>query len=189
MTAAIPGTAWLVTLALFVPVVVLALAVTTGSRSRSRSAHPDRDALPSLLAPCYTTHGRLLPAPAKHAFSYPLLYVAVDIDSLAAGTLDQRRVFAHGGRPLTKVLGLRSDGYLGPGHDGFRRKLERLLTEHNIAGEDIGRIWLVTMPSYLGVEGINPLSVWYIYTPTSGPNEARRLACVVLEVHNTFGEK
>lgn len=188
MTAALPGIAWLVTLALSVPVVVLALAVLPSTRSRS--PRPDDDGtLPSALYPCYTTHGRLLPAPARHAFSYPLLYVAVDVDRLAAGGLDQRRVFAYGGRPVTKLLGLRSDGYLAPGKGGLRQKLRQLLEEHDISHEQIGKIWLVTMPSYLGVEGINPLSVWYIYGASSTSGDALRLLCVVLEVHNTFGEK
>jgi DUF1365 family protein len=48
---------------------------------------------------------------------------------------------------------------------------------------DMAQMWLVTMPSFIGFEGINPLSVWYIYS------EKRELTCVILEVHNTFGEK
>ncbi|THU93382.1 hypothetical protein K435DRAFT_757483 [Dendrothele bispora CBS 962.96] len=42
--------------------------------------------------------------------------------------------------------------------------------------------WMMTMPSYLGFEGINPLTVYFCYRPGGV------LWLVVLEVHNTFGE-
>jgi DUF1365 family protein len=142
------------------------------------------DALRSIVIPAYTSHARHLPKPSRHAFSYPLLYVGVDIDALQSGDLDlQRRLFGYGGRPWTKVLGLRSDGYLQSGREDLRVKVERLLGDHGISKDEIFKIWLVTMPSFLGFEGINPLSVWYIY------NSGRELRCVILEVHNTFGEK
>ncbi|KAK7446978.1 hypothetical protein VKT23_014191 [Stygiomarasmius scandens] len=41
---------------------------------------------------------------------------------------------------------------------------------------------MMTMPSYLGFEGINPLTVYFCYKPGGV------LWLVVLEVHNTFGE-
>lgn len=142
------------------------------------------DALHSIVIPAYTSHARHLPKPSRHTFSYPLLYVGVDIDSLQVGILDlPRRLFGYGGRPWTKVLGLRSDGYLQAGREHLRVKVERLLADHGVTKDEIVKVWLVTMPSFLGFEGINPLSVWYIY------NENRELRCVILEVHNTFGEK
>ena len=57
------------------------------------------------------------------------------------------------------------------------------MTEQGLEKVDMAHIWLVTMPSFVGFEGINPLSVWYIYS------EKREMTCVILEVHNTFGEK
>ena len=48
---------------------------------------------------------------------------------------------------------------------------------------DMTKGWMVSMPSLLGFEGINPLTVWYIY------NRDRQISCIILEVHNTFGEK
>lgn len=167
---------------------LLAVLVSTAALTLwARKNHPiELDALPSLVIPSYTTHARLLPAPSKHAFSYPLLYLGVDVDSLETGRLDlPGRLLRYGGSPRTKLLGLRSDGYLKAGSDGLRRKLEALLSKHKVKAQDVGRIWLVTMPSYFGYEGINPLSVWYVYR---FGNKSGLLA-VVLEVHNTFGEK
>ena len=148
------------------------------------------DALPSFLIPAYTTHARLLPIPSRHAFSYPLLYIGVDVGSLESGSLDLLgRLLHYGGRPITKILGMRSDGYLKPGKDTLRSKLGILLRAHGIcASEKLGRVWLVTMPSFVGFEGINPLSVWYCYGEAQGEGRPE-LVCVVLEVHNTFGEK
>jgi hypothetical protein len=131
------------------------------SPRRSPEVHADADALTSVLIPAYTSHSRSLPKQSKHAFSYPLLYLGVDVDALESGALDlPGRIVRYGGRPITKLLGLRSDGYLEP-----------------------GSIWLVTMPSCFGFEGINPLSTWFVY------HKDGRFLSVILEVHNTFGEK
>jgi len=147
------------------------------------------DALPSFLIPAYTTHARLLPIPSRHAFSYSLLYLGIDVGSLESGSLDlPGRLLSYGGRPITKILGLRSDGYLGPGKASLREKLARLLDGRKEDKVELGRVWLMTMPSVVGFEGINPLSVWYCYGKTKGEGRAE-LEYVVLEVHNTFGEK
>lgn len=162
--------------------IVIASAYVLAPRWPKRSI-PD-DALRSIVIPAYTTHARHLPKPSRHAFSYPLLYLGVDIDSLQTGLLDlPGRLLRYGGAPWSKILGIRSDGYLQPGTGSLRYKLERLLSGQGVAREEVLRAWLVTMPSFLGFEGINPLSVWYVY------NANRELHCVVLEVHNTFGEK
>ncbi len=144
----------------------------------------DPSTLPSALLPSYTSHARLLPKPSKHAFSYPLIYLGMDADALESGSLDlPSRLFKYGGSPWTKVLGLRSWNYLTPGPDSLRQKLDRLLEDQGVGMKDRKRAWIVTMPSMLGFEGINPLTVWFVYA------EDKRLSCIVLEVHNTFGEK
>jgi hypothetical protein len=154
------------------------------SPRRSPEVHADADALTSVLIPAYTSHSRSLPKQSKHAFSYPLLYLGVDVDALEAGALDlPGRIVRYGGRPITKLLGLRSDGYLEPGSEGLRAKVERLLDTRGIPRTSVGRIWLVTMPSCFGFEGINPLSTWFVY------HKDGRFLSVILEVHNTFGEK
>lgn len=70
---------------------------------------------------------------------------------------------------------------------GIKEKVLKVLEEQGVEREEIGRVYLVTMPSYLGFQGINPLSVYYCYGKEDG--EDRRLNAVVLEVHNTFGER
>ncbi|ORX39313.1 hypothetical protein BD324DRAFT_619232 [Kockovaella imperatae] len=145
---------------------------------------PKSQHLPSAVIPSYTSHARLLPKPARHAFSYSLIYLGLDVDALDSGALDlPNRLLVYGGSPWTKILGLRSDGYLVPGQGSFRSKLDALLIGNGIDKEHIGKAWLLTMPSFLGFEGINPLSVWYVYDRQGG------LLCCVLEVHNTFEEK
>lgn len=162
----------------------LALVFTYCVTPRTKARQTAIDALQSIVIPAYTSHARHLPKPSRHAFSYPLLYIGVDIDSLESGLLDlPARLLTYGGRPWTKVLGLRSNGYLQAGHEGLRSKVEQLLEDHGVTKNEISKVWLVTMPSFLGFEGINPLSVWYIY------NTKRELRCIILEVHNTFGEK
>ena len=147
-----------------------------------RISNPDH--LPSALIPSYTSHARLLPVPSKHTFSYPLIYLGVDIDALEHRVFDlPGRLFTYGGSPCTKVLGLRSYNYLTPGPGSLRQKLDTLLEKHGMEEGDTKRAWMVSMPSLLGFEGINPLTVWYIY------NDQKRLSCIILEVHNTFGEK
>lgn len=194
---------WLIGSALLLPLGLIFIFRHPSRRSPPRQSPtfpPSRSKslgspLPSVLAPAYTTHARLLPSPSRHAFSYPLLYIGADIDSLTDGSIDQPfRLFSFGGKPWTKVLGLRSDGYLTPGPDNLREKVEVLLRKQcGIGREGVGRVWVLTMPSLCGFEGINPLTVWYVYKAGSGIEAQekgdRALLAVILEVHNTFGEK
>ena len=154
------------------------------SLSTGQERETSKDRFRSIIIPAYTSHARHLPKPSKHAFSYPLLYLGVDVDALESGSLDlPGRLLGFGGRPWTKCLGLRTDGYLHPGPESLRQKAELLLVEQGLGKMDMSQMWLVSMPSFIGFEGINPLSVWYIYS------DKRDLTCVILEVHNTFGEK
>lgn len=152
--------------------------------SPRRASTTTTDRLPSALIPSYTSHARLLPVPSRHTFSYPLIYLGVDIDALETGAVDlPGRLFRYGGSPRSKILGLRSFNYLTPGSATLRQKLNSLLIEHGFSQKDMVKAWMVSMPSLLGFEGINPLTVWYVY------NQDRVLSCIILEVHNTFGEK
>ena len=89
---------------------------------------------------------------------------------------------------MTKILGLRSDEYLESGKATFCSKLDRLLSQNGCRRSELGRVWLVTMPSFIGWEGKNPLNIWYCYGRAKGEEQAE-LECIVLEVDNTFGEK
>ncbi|KAJ9104116.1 hypothetical protein QFC19_004100 [Naganishia cerealis] len=209
--------------------------------------------LPSLLIPCITSHRRTIPTSAIHSFSYPLVYLGVDLDALEAGHLDLgwSRGFVYGGRAWTAVLGIQQGQYLdavdrrktlaprtesqedpfeggvgrstgakrdsesapeatipkdldresmasGPSTPSFRSRLLKLLASHGIPAALVGRVWLLTMPSYLGISGINPLTTYFVYrssSPLEGKEEGDkqgqgpRLLCMVLEVHNTFEER
>lgn len=157
-----------------------------------RTNASDDPPLPSLLLPCITNHRRYLPVPAKHGFSYPLIYLGLDLDQLESNSIDLRSRFFRYGSSLA-VLGIKHEQYLAPS-DGlksgvpgaWRVELQNLVEQHGVDPQEMGRIWMVTMPSYLGFVGVNPLSVYFCYR--KGSLEAG-LLCVVLEVHNTFEER
>ncbi|RPD77161.1 hypothetical protein L226DRAFT_459950 [Lentinus tigrinus ALCF2SS1-7] len=153
---------------------------------------------PAYILENQVTHARLLPTPSTHAFTYPTLAFLVSLDALEAHSLDLARgwLFGYGGTAW-RVTGLRSGAYLGPGSQaGERRnglggstvtikeKLREVLEQFGHDGGRLGEVWMLTMPSYMGYEGINPLTVHYCYE-----KGGERLVWVVLEIHNTFGEK
>ncbi|KAJ7595101.1 hypothetical protein C8J56DRAFT_457064 [Mycena floridula] len=119
------------------------------------------------------THSRFLPSESSHSFVYPTLSLLLDVDALENHRLDLGWIFAYCRR--WRLTGIRPDPYLTPGSNSLREKLQRILQS------EPEHIWMFTMPSYLGFEGINPLTVYFCYT-----NET--LSHVVLEIHNTFGE-
>jgi DUF1365 family protein len=155
--------------------------------------------LPSLIIPCITSHRRTIPVSAIHSFSYPLIYLGLDLDDLESGKLDlpQSRGFIYGAKPWKSVLGIQKDAYLATVTDStsslsFRQRLVKMLTENGIKEEDVGRVWLVTMPSYLGKSGINPLTTYFVYRKAGVEGRGKdgsNLLCMVLEVHNTFEER
>ncbi|WVQ93079.1 hypothetical protein IAU59_000143 [Kwoniella sp. CBS 9459] len=150
---------------------------------------PPSTALPSFFYPAITSHGRQLPVTAKNAFSYTVLYMAIDIDTLESGSLNLPcRVMRYGGSPSSKILGLRTKKYLGPGDQGFRAKVEDVLRRNGLPTDDLGRIWLMTMPSLMGYEGDNPLTTWFLYSKPKDGVERGELWGVILEVHNSFHE-
>lgn len=235
----------------------------------SDNQHPSllESPLPSLLLPLTTTHLRLLPTPARHAFRYPLLYFGLDLASLESHSLTRTvswypswargwglrlAVFGYEsqaesrgegrGRKGWSVTGLGEESYLTPtdpsdsgtyGREAkesmnegesrkeetlddtspsspspidphpLRTKMEHLLSDHLSKSLEevscrLGSVYLITMPAFLGKEGINPLSVWFCYESCIGGRDSkqemadsseRKLWVVILEVHNTFGER
>lgn len=150
-------------------------------------------------------------------------------------------MFKYATRAWKSILTLSREPYLShlktEEHTSLREELIDLVGSHGVDKESVGKVWLVTMPTYLGITGINPLTVWYLYDKgrkeealerstsrissdeewvKSGFEEDRggsnrkdesdvargtiasrrpvgevkpKLICVVLEVHNTFGER
>ena len=146
-----------------------------------------------------TAHARFLPVEAKHVFSYPVLFYGVDLDQLESGASDLGRLFGwQGGKKSGwKVTALSPSAYLDadkPGDPlrgslrGIKEKLLQYLEKKGVEGWRTKWVYTVTMPAYLGFEGINPLTVHYCYSELEG-EERRKLEVVVLEVHNTFGER
>jgi DUF1365 family protein len=129
------------------------------------------------------SHSRYLPSPASHAFIYPTLSVYVDVNALTAGQLNVGNgwLFGSGTRPWSRVTNIRPSAYLLD--DGVEGKtlMERLQDFFRLKGIDCswlkeGGAWLLTSPSYMGYEGINPLNVWFCY------GEDQKLRIVLLEV-------
>lgn len=137
---------------------------------------------------CKTTHARFLPTDARHAFAYPTLSFFVSLDSLESGKLDLGRgwVFGYGdGWGLTNI---KPSSYLHPEatdiRDGqtlrtIKQKLVRLLDARGYDGNLLEDAWMLSMPRFLGYEGLNPLTVHFCY---AGGNQ---LWIVVLEVSGT----
>ncbi|KAL8278397.1 hypothetical protein RQP46_009289 [Phenoliferia psychrophenolica] len=140
-----------------------------------------------------TAHARLLPASARHVFCYPVLYFGLDLARLEAGELDlgKGRGSLFGWEPPTWVVAaFWRHAYLEAGaKTGIRDKVLALLERRGIdTTKDATMIYMVSMPAYLGFEGINPLTVHYCYGDATA-DAKRPLRVVVLEVHNTFGER
>jgi DUF1365 family protein len=154
-----------------------------------------------------TSHARFLPVDSRHAFTYPVLSLLLPLSALESGQLSLLNgfLFSFGG-VHGRILGMRSAGYLyddSGKEPSIRRKLGEALRQFGIEpAEQMDDAWILTMPSYCGFEGINPLTVYFCYR-----KEGPELRIVVLEVsvfrcpinsenrltaqkiHNTFGER
>lgn len=148
------------------------------------------------------THGRYIPVASKHAFTYPALYTFVSLRSLESRALDIGMLgsglstwswafgYANSKRRLTAI---NPRGYLSSGKKDEKatilERLEELLRNDSAERTDVDVVddaWMLTMPSFLGWEGINPLTVYFVYSSNSQGDSL--FSYVVLEIHNTFGE-
>jgi DUF1365 family protein len=122
----------------------------------------------------WVVHSRRVPKP--HRFRYRVWWMLVDLDELPY--LDRSlRLFSHN---RFNVLALHDrDG--GHGYGDLREYVERRLADAGITGAS-ARIELLTMPRFCGY-AFNPLSI-YFCREASG-----RVAAIIYEVHNTFGER
>jgi DUF1365 family protein len=129
----------------------------------------------SLLYFGTVSHRRLRPRP--HALRYRLFWTLLDLDELAS--LPKRSaLFSYNRRNLLSFHDKdHGDGSGAP----LRPQVERILADHRIVF-DGGAIRLFCMPRVLGY-GFNPISVYFCHQRDG------RLAAIVYEVHNTFGER
>jgi len=128
------------------------------------------------------SHTRLLPVASKHCFVYPTLSLLLSLHSLENRQLDLLGgwLFSYGG-VWGRVTGLRTSAYLhdSPGQDkrSIMQKLVDVLDQRGWPGCNLHDAWLMTMPSFLGIEGINPLTVYFCYR-----RDISSLWLVILEV-------
>ena len=120
------------------------------------------------LYECRITHVRA--APLRNAFRYQTYQWLVDLDDLPRIS------------PLLRPLaGFRSADHLGEPGRGIRQNVDAYLAGHGI-DLDGGRITMLTHARVLGY-AFNPLTVYWCHRADGA------LACVVAEVHNTYGQR
>jgi DUF1365 family protein len=137
------------------------------------------------------THSRYLPKESSHSFTYPTVSLLVSLQHLEENKLDCGAggwLFGYGS--LFRLCGLRSQPYLThlmakhgqleTSASTIREKLNRVLFDRGWDVREVNDVWFATMPSFLGFEGVNPLSVYYLYK--EGKDQEKALWLVVLEV-------
>ncbi|KAI8453723.1 hypothetical protein BY996DRAFT_4582765 [Phakopsora pachyrhizi] len=156
-----------------------------------------------------TLHSRS--RPSSFNFSYRLIYFGLDLNQLESNRCDLPYLFRFycgkitSNRLFRTLTSISPESYLYQsrprltGSDGYdqssiRSKLIEFLTSGGFVTdpiEEVGRCYLITMPAYLNYETINPLSIHLCYHPQTQDQSDNRpkLRLVVLEVHNTFGER
>jgi DUF1365 family protein len=108
--------------------------------------------------------------PLHNAFTYRSYSWYVDVDHLP-----------HLPRPLRPLAGFRVEDHMGDPDGTLRGNVERYLATQGI-GLDGGRITMLASARVFG-HVFNPLSVFWCH------DAAGALRCVVVEVHNTYGER
>jgi hypothetical protein len=116
-------------------------------------------------------HHRL--EPFGHRFSYRVMSLLIDLDELPALQL---RLLSHNRPNLFSV----HDSDVGDGR-APRRWIEMILARQGIH-IDGGRVQMHLFPRVFGF-GFTPLTTWFCHAADG------RLAAVLYEVHNTFGER
>jgi hypothetical protein len=148
------------------------------------------------------THSRTLPKESAHRFSYHTISLLVSLGALETHDLDLWGGWLFGYGSVFNICGLRPSAYLTPSEDPkktIRCKLDEVLVERGWDSRGVEEVWFATMPSFLAFEGLNPLSVYYLYKPMpkldnsethQGGTVGRSLWLVVLEVSSrtAFGK-
>ena len=129
---------------------------------------PELIQLPALVAG-QVTHRR--PGPVRHAFRHRIYLWLIDLDSVPRqpGYL---RPFAH----------FSSEDHLGAPHLTIKANIENYLALNGVDLGDRGRVLMLGSARVLG-HVFDPLTVFWCY------DSSGRLACIIAEVHNTYGER
>lgn len=122
----------------------------------------------------WVTHSRR--SPRAHSFRYRVWWMLIDLDELS--NVDRSvSLFSHNRFNLFSL----HDSDYGHGSGPLREYVDERLSEAHLTHAG-ARIELLTMPRLCGY-AFNPLSIYFCYDP------AGRVAAVIYEVHNTFGER
>jgi DUF1365 family protein len=135
---------------------------------RPAPGRPQLPQLPALVAG-HVTHRRA--GPVRHAFRHQVYQWLVDLDSLP-------RQHWH----LRAFAQFSSADHLGDPGQPIKNNIENYLAIHGIRLGDQGRVLMLANARVLG-HVFDPLSVFWCY------DSSGQLACVVAEVHNTYGER
>jgi len=119
-------------------------------------------------------HRRL--APTRHEFDYPLFMVLLDIDRIP----EMMSISRLAGHNRFNWASFDDRDHFGDPSLPLRRRLELDAAAHGITLPD-GPIYLLTHLRYVGYS-FNPVSFFYCY------DSEGRLAAMLAEVNNTFGE-
>jgi DUF1365 family protein len=121
------------------------------------------------LYECRITHARTVPL--RNVFTYRTYLWLVDLDHLPRSR----------GPGLRRLARFQARDHIGDPHRGIRENLD-----HFLAGRGIdlggGRVTMLTHARVLGYV-FNPLTVYWCHRADG------TLACVVAEVHNTYGQR
>lgn len=120
-------------------------------------------------------HRRL--RPRAHELRYRLFWTLFDLDELSE--LPKRSMLFSYNR--FNLLSFHDHDHGDGSGTTLRPQIEQMLADHGVA-VDGGRIHLFCMPRVLGY-GFNPISVYFCHSRDG------RLAAIIYEVHNTFGER
>ncbi|KAI9604438.1 hypothetical protein KEM48_000751 [Puccinia striiformis f. sp. tritici PST-130] len=157
-----------------------------------------------------TVHARFLPSPSNHRFKYDIVQFGVDLDHLESHLLDIPHLFRfHNGTHdhhhqtscqilvpstwinLIQIFSISPSSYFKTKTESIKQALfDQLETQFMIEDVDskIGKVYLLSMPTYLGYTTINPLSIYFCYQK-SDTLKNPPLKYVVLDVQNTFDER
>ena len=150
-----------------------------------------------LLFPSRTSHARQFPQ--KHAFAYSYLTVGIPVgfEGNAGGMVSVKAADTSASRswwwwwwwsflasPSSGWFTVDAGDHLARGNSrlGLRGKLDAYLQSQGVQPARYPHAYLLTAPRIFGYH-FNPVSFWYLY------DAGQRLAAVILEVNNTFGER
>ena len=115
--------------------------------------------------------------PVEHKLSYPIYMYGLDLDDLP--TLGHRYpLFGYNRKAITSI---HDKDYLQPGEMPIKQKIDQLLAQHHV-NESIKSVFMITSARYFNYV-FNPVNFHYCFS------ENNKLAAVIAEVNNTYGER